>query len=164
LTYANLHDTLSSAQHGATHQQTPTANRRPNHDKRYSRKTESGWSSPTVITPYDDFASTPDWSRSNGLIVFSINDYSDFQDSDKPSNLFTIKPDGTALTPVTHLGPGEARASQASWTPDGRIIFTYVTGAQDREQNPAFINMDGSGMKVLTGLHDCVHSRMRPTL
>ncbi len=79
-----------------------------------------------------------------------------------PSNLHTIRPDGTELMPITTFGPGETRASHPSWTADGRIIFTDVTGAADERQSPAFIGADGSGLQILTGLENLVHSRLRP--
>ena len=122
------------------------------------RKTDTGWSTPTVITPFDDFASRPDWHRSKDLIVFSTN-----EENDKPSNLYTIRPDGTELTPVTTFGPGGDRPSQPTWTPDGRIIFTY-TRATDGKKRPAFINADGSGLEVVNGPENLnlEHSRLRP--
>ncbi len=67
------------------------------------------------------------------------------------STSFTVRPDGSGLTRVTEFGPGEERASQPTWTSDGRIIFTHSTGAADEKGNIAFINPD-SYVKTLIWL------------
>lgn len=119
------------------------------------------WSTPRVITPFDDFATRPDWHPTDDLIVFATHDVGYLQSTDKPSNLFTVRPDGSALTQVTDFGPGEERASQPTWTRDGRIIFTYITGADDEKLNIAFVNRDGSDLEVVAG-PDVVGERNRP--
>lgn len=125
------------------------------------------WSTPDVITPFDDFATRPDWHPTEDLIVFGTYDVGYLQSTDEPSNLFTVRPDGRRLTPVTDFGPGEERASQPTWTSDGRIIFTHISGTGDRQLSIAFINRDGSGLKRVAG-PDAVgegnrpHPRLRP--
>ena len=125
------------------------------------------WSTPVVITPFDDFASRPDWHPTDDLIVFGTHDVGGLQSTDKPSNLFTVRPDGNGLTRVTDFGPGEERASQPTWTSDGRIIFTHITGAADEKRDIAFINPDGSSLEGVAG-PDAVgvgnrpHPRLRP--
>jgi Tol biopolymer transport system component len=127
-----------------------------------TRRTETGWSVPTVITAIEEFATYPDWHPTEDLIVFSTYDLSSFQDTDQPSNLFTMRPDGTETTQVTDFGPGGVRATQPTWTPDGRILFTHVTGDADEVRHAATINVDGTGLEVL--MHElATHSRLRPT-
>ena len=82
-------------------------------------------------------------------------------------NTATIRPDGSALTQITQFGPGEARASQPTWTSDGRIIFTHVTGADDSDREVALVNADGSGLTIAAsaeavGEFNRPHPRMRP--
>jgi Tol biopolymer transport system component len=103
------------------------------------RRNEAGWSQPEAIT---DVVPSPrgDWHPSEDLIVFCTNDVGGVQQTDDPSELFTVRPDGTGLTQITDFGAGGERASQPSWTSDGRIIFTYITGAQDEQLNVAFID------------------------
>lgn len=129
------------------------------------RQTDTGWSVPDPITEVGGWA-RPDWHPTEGLIVFCSFDVGGFQSTDEPSNLFTVRPDGTELTQITDFGPGEARATQPTWTSDGRIIFNYTTGAGDEQRNVAFINADGSGMEVASEA-DAVgennpHPRLRP--
>jgi Tol biopolymer transport system component len=130
------------------------------------RMTGIGWSEPDPITDVGWWA-RPDWHPTDDLIVFCTFDVGGFQSTDEPSNLFTIRPDGTELTQITDFGPGEARASQPTWTSDGRIIFTYITGADDEQRNIALINADGSGLEIVSdddavGQSNRPHPRLRP--
>jgi hypothetical protein len=75
-------------------------------------------------------------------------------------------PDGTELTAITSFGPGEERASQPTWTADGRILFTHVTGENDATREIALLNADGSGLEVVVTADEIgynrPHPRMRP--
>jgi Tol biopolymer transport system component len=82
-----------------------------------------------------------------------------------PSNLYTIRPDGTGLTQLTEFGKGETRAVQPTWTPDGdRIIFTAVEGTGFGDPTMAIIQRDGSGLQPATssGPMFGTHPRLRP--
>jgi len=128
------------------------------------RQTDTGWSEPEAITDVGQWA-RPDWHPTDDLIVFCSYDIGAFDSTDEPSNLFTIRSDGAELTQITDFGPGEERASQPTWTLDGRIIFTYVTGADDEQRNVAFINVDGSGLEILSaavGRGNRPHPRLQP--
>ena len=130
------------------------------------RETESGWSEPDPITELGEFA-RPDWHPTEDLIVYCSFDVGGFQSTDEPSNLFTIRADGSDLTQITDFGPGAERASQPTWTPDGRIIFTYITGSDDGTLDLAFINADGTGLEALSvaaevGPGNRPHPRLRP--
>ena len=73
------------------------------------------------------WATYPDWHPTDDLIVYSTRPWADLETG--PSNLFTIRPDGTERTQVTRFGADGPRAVQPSWTPDGDgIIFTSVEG------------------------------------
>ena len=130
------------------------------------RRAEAGWSAPDTIT---DVVASPrgDWHPTDDLIVFCTNDVGGVQVTDEPSELFTVRSDGTGLTQITQFGAGAERASQPTWTSDGRIIFTYITGNDDERLNVAFINADGSGREIalgpdLVGIGNRPHPRLRP--
>lgn len=142
------------------------------------RRNDGGWSEPEIITDFAGFASYPDWNPAGDLIVFTAADRGWFINivnntagnavdlSGITPDLFTIRPDGTELTQITHAttagadweqGQGSGYG-QPSWTRDGHIIFTYTVGPHDNRA--ALINADGSGLTEL-GV-SVTHPRLRP--
>jgi Tol biopolymer transport system component len=118
---------------------------------------------PVVLTDWSMYATYPDWRPGSDEILFSTYDLDEFQATDEPSNLYTIKPDGSGLTALTTFGQAGQRATQPTWTPDGsRIIFTLV-GHQAGVDNPlqaAFIQGNGSNI-VDIGVA-ATHPRLQP--
>ena len=124
------------------------------------------WSAPEEITEVGQYARV-DWHPSEDLIVFGDYDIGGVQSTDEPTNLYTIRSDGSERASLTSFGAGAERASQPTWTSDGRIIFTYVTGVDDEVREIALLNADGSGFEVVVsadkiGQHNRPHPRMRP--
>ncbi len=119
---------------------------------------------PRVLTEPSVFASYPDWHPSDDLIVFTTYDLGEYQATDEPSNLYTIRPDGSDLRAVTTFGPADQRATQPTWTPDGdQIMFTLVGQADgfDGPRQVATIAPDGSDQ--VTPGPEGTHARLRPT-
>ena len=109
---------------------------------------------PRLLTGWDMWAAYPDWSPTEDLILLQTYDLA-FATNDEPSNLYTIHPDGTALKRLTDFGRADSRATQPTWTPDGkRIIFTHVgqDSAWDNPREIAFIDADGTDLQVLRGV------------
>lgn len=50
-----------------------------------------------------------------------------FNFDDVVSNLYTSRPDGSDARQLTFATTSQDRATQARWTPDGRILYTRVT-------------------------------------
>jgi Tol biopolymer transport system component len=121
---------------------------------------------PRILTEPRLFGSYPDWSPDGKTIVFSTHGLGSFQTTTKASNLYTIRPDGTGLTQVTHFGDNDTRATQPTWTPDGKqIIFTHIlrnAAEAYGDRHTAFIDADGSNLTVLDGPF-ATHPRLRPT-
>jgi len=119
---------------------------------------------PVVLTDWSTFANYPDWRPGSNDILFSTYDLGEFQATDEPSNLYTIKPDGSGLAALTSFGRAERRATQPTWTPDGsRIIFTLV-GQQAGFDNPrkaAFIEGNGSNLVDIGVV--ATHPRLQPS-
>jgi Tol biopolymer transport system component len=120
---------------------------------------------PRIITPAEVDAWEPDWHPSGDRIAFRTHfDPGDSADRTQPSDLYTIRPDGTGLTPVTSFGLGNQRAIEPTWTPDGqRIVFTLVDGFGGG-QIPAIalVNADGGNVSRL-GFAAGTAGRLRPT-
>jgi len=131
---------------------------------------------PRILTDPQMFGNYADWSPDGERIVFSTYPLGSFGQTTKATNLYTIRPDGTALTQVTHFGENDTRAAQPTWTPDGtQIMFT------DIERDPtdpfrfllALIDADGTNLTHIPVPADQVdehggsrfggHARMRPT-
>jgi Tol biopolymer transport system component len=125
--------------------------------------TEDG-AKPVVLTEWSKFANYPDWRPGSNEIVFSTYDLGEFQATDEPSNLYTIKSDGSGLTALTSFGRAEQRATQPTWTPDGsRIIFTLVSqhvGIEDYPRHAAFIDANGTNLVDIGVV--ATHPRLRP--
>ena len=75
----------------------------------------------------------------NGLIVYQVY-------VGKHAQLFTVKPDGSAVTQVTHLTDSDAVFP--TWSPDG----TKIAFERDFDTHAAIytMNADGSGLRSLT--------------
>lgn len=131
-----------------------------------TRRTGETWSDPAAITEVGQYGKL-DWHPTEDLIVFGDYDIGAFQSTDEPSNLYTVRSDGSELTQITSFGPGEERATQPTWTADGRILFTYVTGDDDEVREVAVVDADGSGLEVVVAADEIgpgnrPHPRLRP--
>jgi Tol biopolymer transport system component len=119
---------------------------------------------PQILTDPALFGSYPDWSPDGQRIVFNTYPIGSFQDTTKAQNLYTIRPDGTGLTQLTHFGENDARAVEPTWTPDGkRIIFVHIARSANDPQGVrkiAFVDADGSNLTVLEWFG--THPRLRP--
>jgi Tol biopolymer transport system component len=122
---------------------------------------------PTIVTPWDIRAAYPDWSPTDDLIVFGTYDLGEFNDTDEASNLFTVHPDGSALTQLTQFGRSDDRATQPFWAPDGQhIIFTWIARTGYHDAQVGFMDADGSNMTRGLGGSTPIyvtHARLRPT-
>jgi TolB protein len=99
------------------------------------------------VTPYKlRGGDGPDWSPDGSRILFRSNeDVGNFT----KSQLYTIRPDGTGLTQVTHVGGGTQLLS-ASFSPDGtRIAFAMAP----RGRLPDIYTMASDGSDILQVTH-----------
>ncbi|HYT78499.1 MAG TPA: hypothetical protein VEQ37_04445 [Actinomycetota bacterium] len=86
-----------------------------------------------TVVPYDlDVCGCGgDWSPSGKRIAFSDNAGQDEFPQTKPTNVATIRPDGTGLRFVTHFESIQVYVSSGSYSPDGRWIL-FKTQRGDR--------------------------------
>jgi Tol biopolymer transport system component len=118
----------------------------------------------TPITEPAMWVAYPDWHPTEDRIVFSTRPWSELDDG--PSNLYTIRPDGSGMTAMTNFSNDQSRAVQPTWTPDGKqVMFTKVEGMGFGNPTMAVIDADGTGLGPATG--DAwlfgTHPRLRPT-
>lgn len=117
---------------------------------------------PRILTDPALFGMYADWSPDGERIVFSTYP---LHGTTKAHNLYTMWPDGTGLTQITHFDENDAGAVEPTWTPDGtRIIFVHivpVAGDPIGEAKIAFVNADGSNLSVSQWFG--THPRLRPT-
>jgi Tol biopolymer transport system component len=133
-----------------------------------------------MLTDWSKYGAYPDWNPKEDLIVFSSYDLSardggSFADPSPPSDLYTIKPDGSGLTQLTHNRPGSTLirnktasgplSTQPSWSPDGQsITMVYVDGNDWPGWQMAIIDKDGTNLRSATGssFRKGTHPRLRP--
>jgi Tol biopolymer transport system component len=118
---------------------------------------------PLVLTDWSMYATYPDWRPGSDQIVFSTYDLNEFSATDEPSNLYTIKSDGSGQTALTSFGRAEQRATQPTWTWDGsRIIFALVgqEAGFDNPRHAAFIEANGTNIVDIGVV--ATHPRLRP--
>jgi Tol biopolymer transport system component len=118
---------------------------------------------PKLLTDFTMWATYPDWHPREDLIVFSTRPWGDLATG--PSNLYTIRPDGTAMKQLTRYSEGQTRAVQPTWTPDGKsIIYTAVEGTGFGTPTMAIMGRDGSNVRSATSSGPIfgTHPRLRP--
>ena len=89
---------------------------------------DSNGSNRRELSPTGMDASRPDWSPDGQRVVFQSPD--ETPDDQTPQQLFTIAPDGSALTQITHYAPEPGllvKTNGARWSPDGRkLVFAHL--------------------------------------
>jgi Tol biopolymer transport system component len=79
------------------------------------------------LTTFDTFMSAPDWSPDGSELVMNSYDLGNMHTSSHPSNVYTIKPDGTEMRQITHSSVDPSmRIAQPRWTPDGIRILVSI--------------------------------------
>ena len=107
---------------------------------------------PRALTDAGLIAGYPFWHPTSDLIVFRTNrfDGNALLDPAKPSELYTIKPDGSGMTKITNNGVGGPIVRGPSWTPDGRVLFGKLLNTS-ADEYLRIINADGSGEASASG-------------
>jgi Tol biopolymer transport system component len=114
------------------------------------------------VTPQSMLAGDCDWSPNGTRLVFATHPLVAFNFDPVVSNLFTARPDGTGLRQLTNSTTPNDRATQAHFTPGGRIIYTRVTPAG---RTLWLIDADGSNASPIppNALRFRTHGDWQPT-
>ena len=109
---------------------------------------------PALLTKRTLLAGYPVWHPASDLIVFRTNPINNATgqrlDPEAPSNLYTIRSDGSGLTMVTNNDVGGDSVRAPCWTGDGRILFTAHSASSDVEVL-RIIDADGTNEVSATG-------------
>jgi TolB protein len=104
---------------------------------------------PRRLTPWSLRGGEPDWSPAGSRIVFTSNEDGPPKVS---ANLYTVRPDGTDLTQLTHATGGHVQYLSASFSPDGKWLTVSRTPGSGTKGNADVYVMraDGSGLRQVT--------------
>jgi TolB protein len=113
------------------------------------------------LTPWSrGVAAKVDWSPDGSLIVFSSPNFNPGPKG-VSSNVYTIHPDGTGLTQLTHDTGGKVHDGAGSFSPDGTKIV-YINNSTGAFQLYV-MNVDGTGVARVTNATDAHWANWGPT-
>ncbi len=116
-----------------------------------------------VIRDLETFSTYPDWHPTDDLILFAAGARDPLDPTDAPSNLFTIRPDGTGLTQLTTQGPDDDGIWMPAYRPDGSGILATLVSRPGANLTLVSLAADGTGLADLDRSPTSgAHSRQRP--
>ena len=109
------------------------------------------------ITDRVDFPTYPDWHPTDDLIVFMAMPPDPRHPDTTPSNIFTVRSDGSEVAQLTHSGT-DRQVWGPTWAPDGASILVTILGAQ---WTLGSVTKDGSAVVAIPGPIPGAHPRQR---
>jgi Tol biopolymer transport system component len=115
------------------------------------------------------FMSHPDWSPDGTELVMNSYDVGNIKSTPEPSNLYSIKPDGSGLRQLTHSSvDGSMRIGTPNWDPDGsRIAVSILTATGPTfdfaDVHLAFVPAAGGEPVLIPTALDGKYPDVRPT-
>jgi TolB protein len=93
-----------------------------------------------------------DWSPDGSLIAYDTPEFSE-SPSSKPSNIFTIRTNGTGVRQLTKGKSGKVNYGLDSWSPNGKKI-ALVSNLRGSTYEIYTMNANGSGIRQLVHGHE----------
>lgn len=121
------------------------------------------------LTSFDTFMAHPDWRPDGSELVMNSYDLGNASDLDEPSNLYSIRPDGTGLRQLTHSSvDGSMRIGQPRWDAEGNRILVSIMNFTPGEHNLvsvhlAFVDPVGGEPTVISAAFDGKYADIRQT-
>jgi TolB protein len=101
------------------------------------------------LTPWQLDGEHPDWSPDGRLIVFES--FGGGPPDGVSNNVYTVRPNGSGLTEVTHDRGGTVSAVNPAWSPDGKkIVFVQGPSGPLGYTDIFTMNADGSHIHQIT--------------
>jgi Tol biopolymer transport system component len=96
-------------------------------------------------------AAYPDWHPSDDRVLFQAGWHDQNAFNVGLLNLYTIRPDGTDLVQLTHLGTSDPVVWLPTWSADGSSILVTLTDRVTGDHSIGRLTADGSGLEGLPG-------------
>jgi Tol biopolymer transport system component len=107
------------------------------------------------VTPYAGDYGNPHWSPDGSRILFHSNEN---EHPGQSANLFTVRPDGSALTQLTSFTGGSLQAFGGIWSPDGTQIAYHKLDAATTD-DLYLLDANGANERRLTSVGAAVDPR-----
>jgi Tol biopolymer transport system component len=125
----------------------------PNHNQLYKAAVDGSGSTRLVDHP-DTSDFMPQWSPDGSQILFCST-----AADGSGTNVFVVKPDGAALTQLTH---DHASQCQAAWSPDSSQI-ALISDRQDKQSGRLYVmNADGTDLHLAADLNNSINPVWSP--
>lgn len=122
---------------------------------------------PRILSGFETWASYPDWDPVGGLILFAAGSPDPLDPTGAPSNLFTVRPDGSDLRQITFQGPTDGLIWMPAFRRDGPGILATLVHRAPNAGSLTLISMNSDGGALaeigIRGPTPGAHARQRPS-
>jgi Tol biopolymer transport system component len=124
-----------------------------------------GGAGPTRVSDFDTFFASPDWHPSDDLIAFNTYELGNMHSGAGPSNLFTMRADGSDVRQVTDVSiDATLRIAQPRWTADGvGLVASLAHGDPVGWVEVVFVDPESGTVTIPTIQTAGAHPDVRPT-
>ncbi len=122
---------------------------------------------PRILSGFETWASYPDWDPVGDLILFAAGSPDPLDPTALPSNLFTVRPDGSDVRQITFQGPADGLIWMPAFRRDGLGILATLVHRAPNAGALTLISMNSDGSALveigIRGPTPGAHARQRPS-